>query len=246
MLNNVIPGVTLANPQQAAMDWASRMCTWNDDLVFDVGSAGERRTRLEYLGWNTTTNTASVSPYPYLANADTNNVFSNANNPRVQTASQGNYSWMLTARPAPGRSSPRAANVSGASPDHYVYAISVVVFYHRDLSTSTAPATSKPAEGVVTNLTLSNNFLSAGLSGGDVKLTVPIATDPEYLSVNTNDWVMLFSYPSAAGGASGVVMNMARWYRVVSAGDALPTRATRTGCGTLRWQVRTFRPGRRT
>jgi type II secretory pathway pseudopilin PulG len=89
------------------------------------------------------------------------------------------YSWMLTAVPKVGST----------------YAVSVIVFYRRDMESERVAAIS---------------FQGGGYGGGDVLLQAPsgVANPEEYLEVKPGTWIMVYTITPNA---------IAYWYRVVSA-----------------------------
>lgn len=205
---------TLSWPQHEA--FYDRFFRWHDDVDIPLPTEGAERPRQMFLCTDSAGRVLpklptdpATNPLPWLAQ------------------NQGDYTWMAIVTPSineadviwdPTSGNPSDASVPAAR--RLQYMVQIVVFHKRDFE---VPANYLTADQAPPERTVTANMLSGGYGGGDVSLTVPTGTTPDYssyLTLRKNQWIMLcgqavFRNPSDA--TKYATTNVYRWYRVVSA-----------------------------
>ena len=202
---------------------ARRLFTFEDDLLFDVSTAPDIRTRANMLRLRADGSLVTLggSAYPIIDTVDSNTEITGQ--VRVyQQSSEGNYTWMVTVSPA-------LQEQSTVMSTSQLYTVSVVVFHKRIL---TMPASSdlKPCERVI-RLAQSDLYQTRfGFGGGQLVLrtayipgigSTSVRTD-DYLETKPGDWLMVAAtrvVPTQVGSETTNVDKgsvVCQWYRVIN------------------------------
>jgi hypothetical protein len=137
--------------------------------------------------------------------------FKDATGNAARRASDGNYTWLATI--VSDQNTPALTTK---------LTVSVAVFYKRDLSSA---GTGEYAVSVQPSSTTASGI---GLGGGDVRL---IGLAPNK-SMRPGDWMMLAGRRTATKPPPSRVIDIYRWYRVVSAGNKNGNQQNVTLAGT--------------
>lgn len=125
----------------------------------------------------------------------------------------GKFSWLATLTPK------QDLRMDQANHNTDQYILSIVVFHGRDMSMTIAK-TNYETDGPDNERLLDvAGFDGSGYGGGEVRLETRTGRPVQDLALRTGDWVMLSA--KVGTGTSSNPLHYFRWYRVLSAEDAV-------------------------
>jgi len=192
---------------------AVRRFTSTDDLVFDVSTDADQRTRGLFLRDDGRTYNYLVAS-KRISSADITTL---ATGGVSMPANSGAYSWLICMTPA-------LEEFEAPLHSSQLYTVSAVVFYRRDMSlNATADALGERPAAIST-------YSGFGWGGGTLTLSANStygASSDQYLEMNAGDWLAVIgvlTWPNSSSGTSSIPI--VRWYKVTSPGTTAASGGT--------------------
>lgn len=186
---------------------AEQLCTWRDDLSFDLPDESDDRPRASVLA-DMGSNKTDLIRWP---------VRTSDNVPGTPTAlkahNEGQFSWLLTVTPS-GRFT-KIGTIEYVQVDHAIsYQVSVVVFFNRNLGSVNDPDLAERGERAIGSVDFT--AVGTGFGGGDVELTSAPTGE-----LRKNHWLLIPFDRSSSSPTQYA------WYRVVAVDEWDSTASTR-------------------